>query len=74
MEERISVRQVDRQIREALLKARRWADPRLEAALHVVEEDEIFPTRLDLIVVYVPGTANNRPLRYLRPDGTGYAD
>jgi hypothetical protein len=68
------VRQVDPQTRAALLKIRRGADPTLEAAPHVVEEDEIFPTRLDLIVAYIPGTANNRPIHYLRPEGTGYAD
>jgi hypothetical protein len=68
------VRQADPQIRVALLNARRWADPRLELAPRVVEEDEIFPTRLDLIVVYIPGTANDRPLHYRRPEGTGYVD
>jgi hypothetical protein len=68
------VRQVDPQTRAALLKLRRWADPTLAAAPRVVEEGEIFPTRLDLIVAYIPGTATNRPIHYLRPEGTGYSD
>jgi hypothetical protein len=61
-------RQIDLPIREALLAAVRREDPRREATLRTIEEEEIGPTRLDLIVAYIPGTANNRPLHLIKWD------
>jgi hypothetical protein len=58
-----AVRRVDPSLREALLAARRRADPRLEASPFVVEEEQIFPTRLDLCFVYVPGATNARGIQ-----------
>jgi hypothetical protein len=67
-----AVRRVDPKIREALLEALRRNDPRLEAASHVVEEDQIHPTRLDLIFVYVPGLSNARGIFVQGSDASGY--
>src|SRR5262249_16578242 len=43
-----AVRRVDPGIRTALLEAMHRVDPRTELAPHVVEEDQIFPTKLGL--------------------------
>jgi hypothetical protein len=67
-----AVRRVDPAIREALLQSLCRNDPRLEAAPHVVEEDQIHPTRLDLVVVYVPGLANARGLHVQGSEASGY--
>jgi hypothetical protein len=58
-----AVRRIDLRLREALLRAMRRVDPRLDAAPHVVEEDQIFPTKLDLTFIYFPGTRNGRAIR-----------
>jgi RNA polymerase sigma-70 factor (ECF subfamily) len=66
-----AIRRVDPALREALLAAACRADPRLPAAPHVVEEDEIVPTRLDLAFVYIPGSTNARPLFEVHPGVSG---
>jgi hypothetical protein len=58
-----AVRRVDPDLRQALLEEVRRADPRLEASPSVVEEDQIYPTRLDLCFVYMPGATNARSIR-----------
>ena len=57
-----AVRRVDPKIREALARAMQRIDPRLETAPHVVEEDQIFPTKLDLAFIYFPGPRNGRAI------------
>jgi hypothetical protein len=54
-----AVRRVDPQLREAL--AREWAreDPRA-AASPLPEEAQIFPTKLMLAIIYIPGRSNRR--------------
>jgi RNA polymerase sigma-70 factor (ECF subfamily) len=51
-----ALRRADPQIREAVLQTMRRSDPRLQAA-PPDEETQIFPTRLSLAVVYIPGGA-----------------
>jgi hypothetical protein len=58
--------QIDPQIREALLRSWRRADPRAEAAPPAWEA-QIHPTRLDLTVIYIPGTSNSRPISWMQP-------
>jgi RNA polymerase sigma-70 factor, ECF subfamily len=67
-----AVRQVDPQIREALLVWRRRNDPRLEPVARVVEEEQIFPTKLDLTFAYVTGLTNARNLFIQGFDASGY--
>src|SRR5262249_25673912 len=67
-----AVRQGDPAIREAVLQALCRHDPPPEAAPPVVEEDQIHPTRLDLVVVYVPGLGNARGLHVQGSDASGY--
>jgi hypothetical protein len=66
-----AVRRVDTGLREALLRAVCAADPRLPKAPHVVEEDQIFPTKLDLAFIYIPGATNARPLFEIHPGVSG---
>src|SRR5205807_2243007 len=54
-----ALRRVDSQIREAVLQAMRRTDPRLPVA-PPDEETQIFPTRLSLAMVYIPGGARAR--------------
>jgi hypothetical protein len=63
-----AVRRVDPQIREALLQTMRRHDPRLQAA-PPDEEAQIFPTRLSLVVVYIPGASNPRRI-YVLSEGS----
>jgi Putative zinc-finger len=63
-----TVRRIDPQIREALRQAAQRADPRAAQA-PIDEATEIFPTRLNLAFLYVPGTANWRCIRTVRPNG-----
>jgi hypothetical protein len=58
-----AVRQIDPSLRQALADGMRRADSRLEAAPRVVEEDQIFPTQLDLTFIYIPGTTSPRPIK-----------
>jgi hypothetical protein len=58
-----AVRRLDGRLRAALLEATRRVDPRVEPSPHTVEEAQIFPTRLDLAVVYIPGATNLRPIQ-----------
>jgi RNA polymerase sigma factor (sigma-70 family) len=62
-----SVRRVDPKIREALLQAMRRNDPRVDAA-PPDEEAQIFPTRLGMVIVYIPGATNARPIYVLTED------
>jgi RNA polymerase sigma-70 factor, ECF subfamily len=57
-----AVRLVDPELRQALLAATCRADPRLPLEAHVVEEDQIVPTTLDLAFIYIPGSTNIRPV------------
>jgi hypothetical protein len=58
-----AVRQLDPQLRQTLLDGMRRLDPRLPAAPTVVEEEQVFPSQLDLTFVYIPGTTSPRPIR-----------
>jgi hypothetical protein len=53
-----AVRRVDRGLREALLQAVRRTDPRVEPDLDAFDQEQIFPTQLDLTFVYIPGATN----------------
>jgi hypothetical protein len=57
-----AVRQVDPKLREALWQAVRRADPRLDGSQEAFEAEQIFPTKQDLWIVYVPGGTNSRPI------------
>jgi Sigma-70, region 4 len=69
-----AVRRVAPQIREALLKRLCWENPQLQAASHEVEEDQIFSTRLQLILVFIPGTQSDRQLYVQKSDALVYVD
>jgi hypothetical protein len=57
-----AVHRIDPRLRETLLQVARRDDPRLEVSPHVVEEDQIAPTRLELSFLYVPGATSVRPI------------
>jgi hypothetical protein len=67
-----AVRGIDPQIREALLQHARREDSHVEASPHVIEEEQIFPTRLDLQFIYIPGTTNERAIRVKTPDSDNF--
>src|SRR5262249_14177553 len=67
-----AVRRVDPELRKALLAAACRADPRLPAEPHVVEEDQIVPTRLALAFVSIAGSTNARALFEFHPDVCGW--
>jgi hypothetical protein len=50
----------------ALLEARRQSEPTIDASQIIPQPNEIFPTELDLVIVYIPGTATERGLRWVR--------
>jgi hypothetical protein len=54
----LALRQVDPQIRQALLQAQSRADPQRPAASDAVAEQQIFPTRLDLGFAYIGGAGS----------------
>jgi hypothetical protein len=62
---------VDPALRKALLAAACEADPRLPQEPHVVEEDQIVPTKLDLAFIYIPGSTNARALWEFHPGVDG---
>jgi len=43
-------------------QAARRANPRLDDSPRVAEDDQIFPTQLDLAIIYIPGATNVRTL------------
>ena len=53
-------------ITPALLAAFRQSDPTLDAEQILPQPGQIFPTELDLVVVYIPGTATARGFRWFR--------
>jgi hypothetical protein len=57
-----AVRQIDPRLREALLRAVLRADPRVGADARAFEEAQIFPTKLGLAFVYIPGGTNQHPI------------
>jgi hypothetical protein len=58
-----AVRLLDPQLRQALLEGTRRADSRLPAAQSAVEEEQIFPSQLDLTFVFIPGATSPRSIR-----------
>jgi hypothetical protein len=59
-----ALRRIDPKIRETLLQSMRQSDPRLDAA-PPDDEAQIFPTRLNLTVLYMPGDTNARPIHVI---------
>ena len=57
-----AVRRIDPALREALMQAVRRADPRVKADGRAFEEEQVFPTQLDLTFVYIPGGTNALPI------------
>jgi hypothetical protein len=66
------LRRVDPQIREAVLQAAGRADPRIAQA-PPAEEAQIAPTQRSLVIIYVPGGSNARPLHVITDDGNELA-
>jgi hypothetical protein len=56
------VHRIDQPLRQALLEAVRRIDPRIPPDLERFDAEQIFPTRLDLTFVYVPGATNARAI------------
>jgi hypothetical protein len=53
-------------ITPSLLAAFRQSDPTLDADQILPQPGQIFPTELDLVIVYIPGTATARGFRWFR--------
>jgi RNA polymerase sigma-70 factor (ECF subfamily) len=49
-----------------LLAAFRQSDPTLDADQILPQPGQIFPTEIDLVIVYIPGTATKRGIRLVR--------
>jgi hypothetical protein len=62
-----ALRRIDPQIRETLLQWARRGDPRVDAA-PPDDPAQIFPTRLNLTFVYIPGDTNARGIHVIDPD------
>jgi RNA polymerase sigma-70 factor (ECF subfamily) len=54
------------QVSEAMLQAARKRDAQIDASRMIPQPEQIYPTELDLVIVYVPGTATDRPIRVVR--------
>jgi hypothetical protein len=61
-----AARRFDPQLRAAMIETLRRLDPRPEAIARV-EQPEITPTTLRLIILYIPGQTNRREFHLLRP-------
>jgi RNA polymerase sigma-70 factor (ECF subfamily) len=55
----LALRRLDPQIREAVRQAAQRNDPQ-SGRTHRDEEDQIVPTRMDVVFIYMPDTANRR--------------
>jgi hypothetical protein len=49
-----------------MLQAARQDNPQLDAAQLVPQPNQIYPTELDLIIVYIPGLTKERTIRWVR--------
>jgi hypothetical protein len=56
-----AIHRVDPQIRETIRRLRQQDDPRLAAA-YPADEAEIYPTKLGLAIVTIPGATNARAI------------
>jgi hypothetical protein len=54
------------EVTPALLAARRESDPAVQPEQILPQLEQIFPTELDLVIVYSPGTQNDRGIRWVR--------
>jgi hypothetical protein len=53
-------------VSEAMVQAARKRDPQIDAARLTPQPEQIYPTELDLVIVYIPGTVTDRPIRVVR--------
>ena len=53
-----ALRALDPKLREALAQAAQRFDPHAEGGTLLSPEAQIFPTELDLTILYIPGTSN----------------
>jgi len=53
-------------VSEAMLQAARKRDAQTDAARMIPQPEQISPTELDLVIVYIPGTATDRPIHVVR--------
>jgi hypothetical protein len=60
-----TARRVYPRLSEAMVQEERRYDPLFDPA-QVIRETDIHPTRLDLVIVYIPGLSNARPIRWWR--------
>jgi hypothetical protein len=49
-----------------MLQAARQSDPQIDAAQLAPQPAQIFPTELDLVIVYIPGVTKERAIRWVR--------
>jgi hypothetical protein len=61
-----AARRFDPQLRAAMIENARRFDPRPESVARI-EQPEITPTTLRLIILYIPGQTNRRAVHLLRP-------
>jgi hypothetical protein len=62
--------QLEPQLREALLKQCHYYKQSEEEILGSLQKAEVVPTRLDLVIAYIPGTANRLLVREQRREGS----
>jgi len=55
-------------VTEAMLEYDRQSRPDVTAEQLLPQPGEIAPTELDLVIVYIPGTSNARPVFWVRPN------
>jgi hypothetical protein len=49
-----------------MLQAARKRDAQIDAARMMPQPEQISPTEMDLVIVYIPGTATDRPIHVVR--------
>jgi hypothetical protein len=53
-------------VTEAMVQAARKRDEEIDAARMIPQSEQIYPTELDLVIVYIPGTATDHPISVVR--------
>jgi hypothetical protein len=64
-----AVHQLEPQVREAVLKSGRYYQIPEEQTNGFLQEAEVVPTRTDLVIAYIPGTANRLLIREFHRNG-----
>ena len=63
-----AVHRLEPQVREGLLKNARYYKTSEEEGVSFLQKAEVVPTRTDLVIAYIPGTANRLLIHEFRRD------